>query len=571
MTTSSQLVVPMTLWGKVAPHTQCVIYLHHKGSEDNRHRLQRWPDMRLGRYGWAENCTTQHAFRPHWSSSVPGQCLSNWRWLFAGQLFLRLVKCALWDLTDGRCLESSILPYVHTRMQSHMLSGSECSHLFCNGYYPDIVILDTMTLTVAFQLVSRVTSDWISAVHVIRSPKRNDDVVVSVSAGGVAKVWTLSPDDYKSPSPLYESESKILKCLRTLWLACCAYNQRTILVVTANCWHIYDAYDFALLCSTDNLPDQHWMGGDFISADRVCVWSDKGRGYLYQLPANAIVESREFRTGPNPEDNAFLFCVLAVPNDKRLACRPAMGYFLGTRGGFHKMLLRGDSNGSIVVWNVVDGATCDVARIRQNRNVGQMKPFLSLALQDAWNEMKPPPPGILDKMELPKENNESRLSASVYLPLQGRLVVGREDGSIIVMSVTQAVMLQILYGKQHHDDQPQLLVLSGHIGRVTCLLYPNHVHPRYDAGLLVSGGVDFSVCVWDLYGGTLLHRFCDHAGEVLQLLVPPNDCNPRVLQSICSVASDHSVALLNLKECKRILLASRTPLPSRCGQVATLT
>ncbi|XP_049267280.1 WD repeat-containing protein 7-like, partial [Rhipicephalus sanguineus] len=36
---------------------------------------------------------------------------------------------------------------------------------------------------------------------------------------------------------------------------------------------------------------------------------------------------------------------------------------------------------------------------------------------------------------------------------------------------------------------------------------------------------------------------------------------PRVLQSICSVASDHSVALLNLKERKRILLASRHHFP----------
>nr|XP_037279261.1 LOW QUALITY PROTEIN: WD repeat-containing protein 7-like [Rhipicephalus microplus] len=560
MITSSQLVVPMTLWGKVAPtHNVSSIFITKDqkiiitGCHDGQ--ICVW-DIMDGLKIVPRSMLFGHTGRV--------RCLTSASPTGDGSLLVsssETGEMCLWDLTDGRCLESSILPYVHTRMQSHMLSGSECSHLFCNGYYPDIVILDTMTLTVAFQLVSRVTSDWISAAHVIRSPKLNDDVVVSVSAGGVAKVWTLSHDDYKSPSPLYESESKILKCLRTLWLACCAYNQRTILVVTANSWQVYDAYDFALLCSTDSLPDQHWMGGDFISADRVCIWSDKGRGYLYQLPANAIVESRDFRTGPNPEDDAFLFCVLAVPNDKRLTCRPAMGYFLSTRGGFQKMLLRGDSNGSIVVWNIVDGATCDVTRIRQNRNVIQMNPFLSLALQDAWNEMKPPPPGILDKMELPKEIHESRLSASVYLPLQGRLVVGREDGSIIVVSVTQAVMLQILYGKQHHDDQPQLLVLSGHVGRVTCLLYPNHVHSRYDSGILVSGGVDFSVCVWDLYGGTLLHRFCDHAGEVLQLLVPPNECNPRVLQSICSVASDHSVALLNLKERKRIFLASRHLFP----------
>ncbi|KAH7946467.1 hypothetical protein HPB49_025502 [Dermacentor silvarum] len=163
--------------------------------------------------------------------------------------------------------------------------------------------------------------------------------------------------------------------------------------------------------------------------------------------------------------------------------------------------------------------------------------------------------------ELPGENQELKLTASVYLPLQGRLVVGREDGSIVVVSATQAVMLQLLYGKHHHDDRPQHQLLHGHNGRVTCLLYPNHVHSRYEIAHLVSGGVDFSVCLWDLYAGTLLHRFCVHAGEVTQLLVPPSNCSTRVLQSICSVASDHSVALVSLKERKCIMLASRHLFP----------
>ena len=50
-------------------------------------------------------------------------------------------------------------------------------------------------------------------------------------------------------------------------------------------------------------------------------------------------------------------------------------------------------------------------------------------------------------------------------------------------------------------------LLLGHAGRVNCLLYPNNEHPRYDVAHLVSGSVDFSVCLWDIYTGTLLHRF----------------------------------------------------------------
>lgn len=72
-------------------------------------------------------------------------------------------------------------------------------------------------------------------------------------------------------------------------------------------------------------------------------------------------------------------------------------------------------------------------------------------------------------------------------------------------------------------DWPPHQRLLGHAGRVNCLLYPNHIHDRYDKSHLLSGGIDFAVCLWDLYAGSLLHRFCVHAGEITQLLVPPNN------------------------------------------------
>jgi WD40 repeat protein len=78
-------------------------------------------------------------------------------------------------------------------------------------------------------------------------------------------------------------------------------------------------------------------------------------------------------------------------------------------------------------------------------------------------------------------------------------------------------------------DWPPHQLLLGHAGRVNCLLYPHHLHQRYEKSHLVSGGVDFAVCLWDLYSGTLLHRFCVHAGEITQLLVPPNSCSVSLL------------------------------------------
>ena len=133
-----------------------------------------------------------------------------------------------------------------------------------------------------------------------------DDVVIGISIAGVVKVWALTGNEVNSLDPIYEDESKPLRCLNAIKLTCCIYNQRTVLVVCAKYWQViynilipkidhliwsslfyqvYDAGDFSLLCSVDTRRGERWSGGDFLSADRVVVWSDYGRAYLYKLPS----------------------------------------------------------------------------------------------------------------------------------------------------------------------------------------------------------------------------------------------------------------------------------------------
>ena len=83
-----------------------------------------------------------------------------------------------------------------------------------------------------------------------------------------------------------------------------------------------------------------------------------------------------------------------------------------------------------------------------------------------------------------------------------------------MVPATQTVMLHLLAGKhQRYTNWPQHQVMVGHTSRVNCLLYPNNEHPRYDVAHLVSGSVDFTVCLWDIYTGALLHRFCCQVNE----------------------------------------------------------
>lgn len=73
-----------------------------------------------------------------------------------------------------------------------------------------------------------------------------------------------------------------------------------------------------------------------------------------------------------------------------------------------------------------------------------INPTVCTSLSDAWSLMKPSPAGILDQLNVEGETS-IKLTASIYLPQQSRLVVGREDGSIIIVPATQTVMLQLLH------------------------------------------------------------------------------------------------------------------------------
>ncbi len=78
---------------------------------------------------------------------------------------------------------------------------------------------------------------------------------------------------------------------------------------------------------------------------------------------------------------------------------------------------------------------------------------------------------------------------------------------------------------------PPHRTLRGHRHKVTCLLYPHQVSPRYDQRSLVSGGVDFSVIIWDIFTGEMKHIFCVHGGEITQLIVPPENCSVSFLNT----------------------------------------
>ena len=227
--------------------------------------------------------------------------------------------------------------FVHTSIQAYRTPDSQLVKLFCCGFYEEIMVVDPFSLEVLFRLSSRLNSDWISAFHVIRPRNRQDDVVLAITTTGAVKVWTLNGDEEKTAAsePVLENESKQIRCVNAHALNCCVYNMRTVLIVAASYWSVYDAGDFTCLLSVDCRRGERWVGGEFISADRVCAWSDGGAAYLYKLPTNCIVESKDFHNKskfPPGTAKALLFCRLAMDRERPpLDCPPAFKYLIFSR------------------------------------------------------------------------------------------------------------------------------------------------------------------------------------------------------------------------------------------------
>ncbi|XP_049882434.1 WD repeat-containing protein 7 [Pectinophora gossypiella] len=551
----TNLIVPVVLWGKHAP-THCIssIYL----SRDQKTLVTGCYDGQI--CIWQVHPETLK-MTPRCllvGHTAPVTCLSRASIIQDNNYIVSSSEAGemcTWDLVDGKCRESVKLSQVHTNIQAYHMCNSEDLRLFCNGYYAEILIMDPFSLEIMFSLSSKMNPDWISALHVLRPSSRKDDVVLAISITGTVKVWSLLGHENKQSEPIYENESKQIRCLNALSLNCCAYNQRTVLIVCAKYCQIYDAGDFSVLCSIQAPTGERWMSGDFLAPDRVLVWSTEGKGYMYKLPANSVPDHKGFHGPTVDHDSPVLFNLLAHPDNKLLSCPPSMRFVVTSVGGKQRrLLLRGDSHGVVSVWSV-DEAAAPTSRIVSHA------PVVLTSLNLAWAEMNPSPVGILDQLHTPEET-EVKLTSSIYILAANRLVVGREDGSIVIVNATHTVQLQLLHGPhQQYDDWPTHQLLLGHNGRVNCLLYPHHIHPRYDKTHLVSGGIDFAVCLWDLFSGALLHRFCVHAGEITQLIVPPHNCTTRIQKCICSVASDHSVTLLSLSERKCVTLASRHLFP----------
>ncbi|TWW66897.1 WD repeat-containing protein 7 [Takifugu flavidus] len=556
----NSLVLPIVLWGRTAP-THCISTLLVMddfstiitGCHDGQICL--W-DMTSD----LEICPRAMLFG-HTASIT---CLSKASACSDKQYIVSASESGemcLWDVNDGRCIEFTKLACTHTGIQFYQFTiGTQREgRLLSNGLYPEILVMDATSLEVLYSLVSKISPDWISSMSIIRSHRTQEDTVVAMSVTGILKVWIITAEVSRMQDldPVFEEESKPVYCQGCQSISFCTFTQRSLLVICSKYWRVFDAADYSLLCSVPSDNDQSWTGGEFIAADKVIIWTEDGCSYVYKLPPSEHFRSHVGKTKESLVPP--LIYKIAERSDKELLiCPPVTRFFFGRREPFHKLLIQGDSAGQLSLWSIPDSTPQQPLSAAAELQVSS-----TISLQEAFDKLTPVSAGIIDQLSvLPSKEEPIKVTASVYIPSQGRLVCGREDGSIILVPATQTAIVQLLQGEHMlRRGWPPHRTLRGHRNKVTCVLYPYQISPRYDQRSLVSGGVDFSVIVWDIFTGEMKHIFCVHGGEITQLIVPPENCSTRVQHCVCSVASDHSVGLLSLRERKCIMLASRHLFP----------
>lgn len=453
-------------------------------------------------------------------------------------------EMCLWNVDDGQCLESKKTQYTHTFIQSFKVSAKDC-RLFCIGHYAEILVIDPKNFSVKFRLSSKDQPDWISSIHTLQPPQLTNIVIIGLSIAGIVRIWTITDEAGSSLDPIYDNDMRALPCPRSVQIISNPETMRLILIVCPLHWEIYDATDFKKLCSVEAAKSERWTGGNFITRDQVLVWSDKGEGHLFQVTTKRGTDNKQTSTTK-------LKTRLTCNIDERFLYPPKFSLNSNTNS---KLLIRGDANGCITTWSLP--LICSTSS--PDAPATNVQPKHQQSLKLVWQKCF----GDTDQKGY---FGGSDVTSSTYLPALGKLACARDDGSILITTVTGLANLRLHQDYQGLQDRENVVpstmyVLDGHVGKINCLLYPNSMNPRYDERHLVSGGTDFSVCLWDVTAESLLHRFNVHAGEINQLLVPPNECSARLQTSVCVVASDHSVSILNLSDRKCTLLASRHLLP----------
>ncbi|CAJ0597261.1 unnamed protein product [Cylicocyclus nassatus] len=468
----------------------------------------------------------------------------------------------LWDIQDGRCIDSVSTLFIHRHMQPYTYKSSRhtrSTRLFCIGDYSDIVVMDPQDLTVVFLLSSRVEPDWVCSYEIVQRPSKPEQCI-GVSMAGMIKIWSLVELEKKDlATPLYEDESKRLELRDVKAVSFNPVNHKVFLVVCSNVWQLLDLDELAAAI-TYECPARA-VSGKILCIDKVAIAYNDHTVRVYQLPLDKLegaqarqafgVEPKNFLGMANP----FEFAVLDTAHANPRSWLNDVTFTFARQTGDSNLfqVARVSHAGQLLIWRIPN---FDKDFLNGYHSISQFPlkfdPSHEESLAAIWSSLSDNEQSSLPVLD------PGDVTSSLFVSSQGKLLIGRADGLIVMTYACETLSRQLL---DVSLEKPTTRRLNGHKAAVTNLFYPFEHHPRFDPQVLISGADDFAVIVWNINTAAKLYKFSVHGGPILRFLVPPANTSKQMSKCICSVAADNSVALLNIRDMKLALLASRHPHP----------
>ncbi|KAF0989755.1 hypothetical protein HZS_7836, partial [Henneguya salminicola] len=450
-------------------------------------------------------------------------------------------ELCLWNSETCCCLSNIFL---HGRF--HTLKALPCRYskmmrdclLACFGYQNIILIIDPFSLQTIFILKQ---SNLKSSIGTIRSisfassdEKNNDDILLAVTHDNSLITWSLSCNFGALKDGDHIETIGICKnlpgeindpCIRIVcvepklayYILICS-RQNIFLLKNVSCMK------FITKISTDNFNIINVL---FLSHASFVVYFENNSPQLYLIDNDTIIMATRLLIDPNAISQPIVECLCASSKSSYLHSQ----YLFGAT-----------SNGRLVAW-----------KANEEENTGSTNDAIyacvSASLADAWKIYKPH--GIANNLAQLLSLQEVIITCSLQLHEYGFMIFGLKSGLIIIASTIELLTNRLL--EDSKLNKVSCVLLKGHIGSVTCLCHPFEGCNNHNPCHLLSGGIDFSIRLWDITAGTQLKVYYPHGGFIQEIFVLSGEMINYSNLTVISVAGDYSVALINLSYEKEIL------------------
>ncbi|KAL2911240.1 hypothetical protein HK105_209296 [Polyrhizophydium stewartii] len=513
-------------------------------------------------------------------------------------------EIAVWDLEDGRCLQSN--PSGFPGVPRGILMSSGGRFLICYGLHEFISVMDASTLEVV-RMLAVVPDQWIASLSLFPTENKSVDHILAVTFDGWVHQLMFDQDTLQLSQDAHPQHLIVGASLPALDIEHNRFDKCMFFVLQHQFCSIYrlegpTAEFLARFQCPD--ADRSWAGARFLSARSVMLWTVRGAAFVYYLGPEADLRTTECakisrnaivllsdgvtavyvdrldigasnyqayktpvcigRLDPGRMRHPLACFVPASPSVQQSQMLLHFETLGGLRFRVHQTHFWASLFGSNVSHVHIPDAKHAIAGLAQAGSpLGELPVSTTLSLTSVGRASRPDTlaqspsqphvlyipahygKGVLDVYGLadvwPMAQISGTRATCCALVLKRHVALGHEDGSIIVAPLSAPLAHSL------DNSIPHMRVLAGHASAVTAMFVPAF---RADGvrSRLLTGSQDGTVKLWDVETGEELGSFPCHSMAVLSFTPLPAEIGGRFKAAVVSVSADNSVAVIDVDD-----------------------